>query len=82
MQPVGGPVRCLIGAVAPDRAQLHATDALPRGLAIKNIVGAEKGFALDALYLIGNRRCLSIDLVTEPAEQAEGHAEDANQRPP
>ncbi|MNK94276.1 hypothetical protein D3C87_1144730 [compost metagenome] len=82
VQPVGGPVRRLIGTVTPDRAQLHAANALPGRLAVEDVVGTKQDLALDALHLIGNRWCLSIDLVTEPAEQAEGHAEDANQRPP
>ncbi|MNI40283.1 hypothetical protein D3C73_945000 [compost metagenome] len=82
VQPVGGPVGRLVGTVAPDRAHLHAADTLPGGLAVEDVVGAKQRGAIDALHLFGDRWCLAIDLATEPAQQAERHAEDAYQRPP
>ncbi len=48
VQPVRGPVRCLVGAVTPNRPELHATDRLPGSLAIEDaFLGHQKltGFA-------------------------------------
>src|SRR3546814_14876786 len=42
VQPVGRPVGRLIGAVSPDRTDLHAAGALPGGLPVENIAVGHK----------------------------------------
>src|SRR3546814_12256035 len=48
VQPVGGPVGCLIRAVPPDRAELHPAGALPRRLPGQNIVAGHQQLARGA----------------------------------
>ncbi|CUJ72886.1 Uncharacterised protein [Achromobacter aegrifaciens] len=71
VQPVGRPVRRLVGAVSPDRSQLHAADRLPGGLAVQDVVAAEQRFAVGRHDLPGNRRRLAIDLAAVEAQQCE-----------
>ncbi|MCY1346819.1 hypothetical protein D9M69_329150 [compost metagenome] len=82
VQPVGAPVRRLVGAVAPDRAELHAADALPGLLAVEDVALGEQHLAAGVEHLLRDRRRLAVDLAAEPAEQGEGDAEDQDQGPP
>ncbi|MCY1408331.1 hypothetical protein D9M71_236510 [compost metagenome] len=82
VQPVGAPVRRLVGTVAPDRAELHAADALPGLLAVEDIALGEQHLAAGVEHLLRDRRRLAVDLAAEPAEHGEGDAEDHDQGPP
>lgn len=82
VQPVGSPVGSLVSAMAPDRAELHAADALPGSLPVKDVSAAEQVVAGNAAHLVRDRRRLAINLATEVTEDAEGHRQHGQQRPP
>jgi len=68
--------------MAPDRAQLHAADGLPGGLAIENVVAAEQARAVGAGDLLWNGRRLSVDFTAIEAEQCERDRQHGDQREP
>ncbi len=82
VQPVGCPVGGLVGPVAPDGAQLHATDRLPSGLPVEDVVLREQLLPAGGADLVGDRRCRAVDLGAEVAQQREHHDAHAYQRVP
>jgi hypothetical protein len=82
VQPVRRPVRCDIAAVAPDRAELLAADALP-DLAAAVVVGARvQQLAGGAAHRVGNRRLREVDLAPHPAKHGEGREHNHAERDP
>ena len=71
VQPIGTPIGRDQGAMAPDRAQLLATDALPDGPAGFDIGACEQQLAAFGLHLFGHRRLLPVDFATHPQQYAE-----------
>ena len=71
MQPVGAPIGRDQGAVAPDRAELLAADALPDGPAGFYIGACEQQLAAFGLHLFGHRRLLPVDFAAHPQRNAE-----------
>src|SRR5215471_5247995 len=71
VQPIGAPVRCEIGAVAPDRALLHATHRLPDGLTTLDIGAGEERLARLGLHRLGDRRGSLIDFAAEIEQRRE-----------
>ncbi len=71
VQPVGRPVRRLVRAVTPDRAELLAAGGLPHLLAGQDVVARHQHAAIGRGDLRGNRRRLSIDIAPEEAEDEE-----------
>jgi len=82
MQPVCGPVRGLIRAVAPDRAELLAAGGLPHELPAQDVVARIHELARLAHDPLGDRRRLAIDLSAHEAEQRERGDQGRRQYPP
>src|SRR3546814_4468586 len=82
MQPVGRPVGRLIGAMPPDRADLHAAGALPRCLPVENIVAGHQHSAAGRYDLCGDRGRLFIEFGAVEPQYAERDDEDRDQCPP
>ena len=82
MQPVGGPVRRLIGTVPQDRPDRHPAGRLPGALPIENLLFGHQDFAVDRGHLGRNGRGVMIDLLAHPAQDGKSHQKDADQRPP
>src|SRR5262245_36997369 len=73
VQPIGAPVRCEIGAVAPDRALLHPTHRLPDGLTTLDIGACEQRLARLGLHGLGNRWGSLIDFAAKIEQRREHH---------
>ncbi|CAM5637632.1 hypothetical protein RLIN73S_04754 [Rhodanobacter lindaniclasticus] len=82
VQPVGAPVRREQGAVAPDRAQLLATDALPHLLAQLDVVAGEQRLVAAGDHRRGQRRCVLVHLVAHPQQHAKRSDQQGGQAQP
>ena len=72
MEPVSGPVRGLVGAVAPDGANLLPADALPHLLAEQDgVLGGNRCARAPGHDAIGDGGRLAVHLAPEEAEHAE-----------
>ena len=71
VNPVSGPVRCLIRAVSPNGTNGHAADGLPGGLAGENIGLGVNRFAAFIDKFRRNRRAFVINLLAEITQQDE-----------
>ena len=82
VQPVRRPVGRLIGAMPPDRTQLHTAGALPGRLPGHDVVMGHQHLARGGNDLGGDGRRLTIDLDSRHAQYDEGHGQDRDQEPP
>ncbi|MCY1223970.1 hypothetical protein D9M72_361100 [compost metagenome] len=82
VQPVSGPIRRLVGAVAPDGAQLHAAHGLPGGLAVEDLFTGEERAALGRDDLGRHWRGLPVHLDAVVAEQGECDRQHGDQQEP
>src|SRR5690554_394786 len=66
----------------PDRAELHPTDTLPRGLTVEDVFFSKNQIALLADYALRNRWCLAIDFTAKIAKKTKSDASHNQQGPP
>lgn len=71
MQPVCGPVRRDVAAVAPDRPYFRAAEGLPNVLALFDVASAQHHFASGIDDSIRNRGHLLIDSRADPPQNGE-----------
>ena len=71
MQPVGGPVRRDVAAVAPDRAELHAADGLPDLAALLDVGAGVDAAPSSVTTAVGNRRHHAVNLAADPQQHGE-----------
>jgi hypothetical protein len=82
VQPVRRPVRRLVRAVAPDRADLLTAEALPDLLAVEDGVARGEELAARGHHALGDGRRLPVDLAAEEAEEEGRAANDEGEREP
>jgi hypothetical protein len=82
VKPVGRPVGGLVGAVAPDRAELLAAGRLPDLLAGQDVVFRREHGAVRGDDALGEGRGLAVDLAAVEAEDHEGDEERRPQAQP
>ena len=82
MEPVGRPVRRLIGAVTPDRSELLSAGGLPHLLAGEDVVAGQQDAAVIGDDTRGNGRRLPVHIAPEEAEDEERGEERAAKQDP
>jgi len=82
VQPVRGPVGCLVGAVPPDRTELLSPRRLPDLLAVEDLLLRHEEGAVLGHDPLWDRRRLPVDLPSEEPEQHEGAQERSTQNQP
>ena len=82
MQPVRGPVRGHISAVAPDRAHLLATDGLPDVLAVLDVLAGKQHRPVRGHDPLRNRGRGIINFPAKIAQGDKGQGDDAGQGQP
>ena len=68
MQPVGGPVRRDVAAMAPDGADFHAAERLPDVLAAADVAIGDNDGAIGVDDTSGEGRHLLINASADPAQ--------------
>ena len=82
VQPVRGPVRRHVAAVAPDRAQLLAARGLPDLAAGFDVGAGEHHLAAAGDHLLGHRRHFPMDLAADPQQDGKRDAQQDRQCDP
>ena len=82
VQPVGRPVRCLVCAVAENRADFHAAGGLPGRLAGEDVVLGHNDLAGRGNDFFGVRRCFLIDFRAHIAEDGKADSQYCEKQEP